>query len=180
MLSSTPLAWHPVNRWLHWIIALLIAAQAVLGWVGHEMARSPAKVDMMVAHKSLGVTLVLLVVLRLVWRVTHPVPPPPAGSKGWEIRLAQLTHIALYLAIIGLPLSGWMVADTSAAPWKLWWVIPLPSFIEPDRQLHRIGEELHELLVTVLIVLLVVHTAAALYHHFVKRDDVLLRMLGRD
>ncbi len=174
------LAWHPVLRWLHWSIALLIAAQAVLGWVGHEMERSPLKVDLMVAHKSLGVTLLLLVLLRLAWRLTHPSPPPPGGSKAWEIRLAQLTHVAIYLVIIGLPLSGWLVADTSVAPWKLWWLVPLPSFSGPDREIHEFAEELHEVLVTVLIALLVLHAGAALYHHFVRRDDVLLRMLGRN
>jgi len=179
MLSPTRPAWHPVSRWLHWIIALLIAAQAILGWIGADMERSPAKIDVMVAHKSLGLTLLLLVLLRLAWRLTHPAPPPPFGSKTWEIRLAQLTHAAIYLVIIALPLSGWLSADTAVAPWKFWWIIPLPSFFAPDKGLHEFGEELHEVLVSVLIALLVLHVAAALYHHFGKRDDVLLRMLGR-
>lgn len=169
--------WPPFARGIHWLMAALILAQGVLGWVGHEMARSPAKVDVMTAHKSLGITLLLLAVLRLAWRATHPAPPPPAGSRTWEIRAAALSHILLYLLMIALPLSGWLAASTSIVPWKLWWLIPWPDLAAPDEALHEIAEEVHEILFKVLLAVLVIHVGAALRHHFIKRDDVLIRML---
>ena len=158
-------------------MAALILLQAVVGWVGHEMDRSPLKVDVMTAHKSLGITLLLLVLLRLCWRWTHAAPPPPAGARPWELRAARLSHFALYLLMILVPLSGWLDASTSIVPWKLWWTVPWPAIAAPDQHLHEIAEELHESLVWWLVAVLAIHVAAALQHHFVKRDQVLLRML---
>lgn len=169
-------SWDGLTRSLHWLMALLILAQAVGGWVIDEMDRSPLKVDAMTAHKSLGITVLLLVVVRLLWRWAHPAPPPPAGSKPWEIRAARLAHIALYLLMITVPLSGWLSASTSVVPWKFWWLIPWPRIAGPSKDLHEIAEELHEGLIWALAVVLAVHVAAALFHHFVKRDQVLRRM----
>jgi cytochrome b561 len=171
-------SWNYTARALHWLMALLIVAQAVGGWIADEMERSPLKVDVMTFHKSLGVTLLLLVLFRLLWRWTHRAPPPPEGSKPWEIRAAQAAHAALYVLMIALPLSGWFAASTTIVPWKLWWLIPWPRIAAPDEHLHEIAGELHETLVWLLAAILAVHVAAALYHHFAKRDRVLLRMLG--
>jgi cytochrome b561 len=168
--------WNPLARALHWTMAGLILVQGTVGWIGHEMERSPAKIDVMTAHKSLGITLLLLVLLRLAWRAGHQAPPPPSGTSRWEMRAARLSHLALYLLMIALPLSGWLAASTSIVPWKLWWLIPWPDIAAPDEALHDIAGEVHETLVKVLIALLLVHVAAALRHHFFKRNDVLLRM----
>ena len=157
-------------------MAALILAQGVVGWIGHEMERSPAKIDVMTAHKSLGITLLLLVLLRLAWRIGHRAPPPPPGSGRWEIRAAWLSHLGLYLLMIALPLSGWLSASTSIVPWKLWWLIPWPDIAAPNQALHEIAEEVHEVMVKLLIALLALHVAAALRHHFLKRNDVLRRM----
>lgn len=170
-------SWNGIARILHWLMAALILSQALVGWIGSDLERSPLKVDVLTAHKSLGITLLLLAALRLLWRWTHAVPPPPPGSKRWQIRASGLSHAALYLLMIALPLSGWLVASTSIVPWKLWWIIPWPAIASADQQLHEIAGELHEALVLGLVVILAVHAAAALWHHFVRRDDVLTRML---
>jgi len=158
-------------------MALLIALQAVAGWVGHEMDRSPLKIDILTAHKSLGITLLMLFVFRLFWRWREPAPPPPTGTPAWQTWAARLTHMTLYLLMIGLPLSGWLVASTSIVPWKLWWLIPWPDIASADKELHEVAEEVHELLVWLLVAFLALHMAAALWHHFFRRDAVLLRML---
>lgn len=170
-------SWNGTARSLHWLMALLIGLQAAVGWVGHEMDRSPLKVDVLTAHKSLGVTLLMLVVVRLLWRWTHPAPPPPPGSARWQVWAARLTHTALYLLMIALPLSGWLVASTSIVPWKLWWLIPWPDIAAADKALHEMAGEIHEALVGCLAALLAVHVAAALWHHFARKDAVLTRML---
>lgn len=164
-------------RGLHWLMALLIVAQALGGWVIDEMDSSPLKVDAMTTHKSLGITLLLLLLVRLVWRWTHTAPPLPTGSKAWEILAARLSHLALYLLMIAVPLSGWLSASTSIIPWKLWWLIPWPRLASPSKDLHDLAEELHEGLIWALAAVLALHVAAALYHHYVKRDPVLRRML---
>ena len=170
-------SWDGVTRSLHWLMAVLIILQAAVGWVGAEMERSPLKIDVLSAHKSLGISLLLLVLVRLLWRRTHTTPPAPEGSKPWETWAARVSHSALYLLMLAVPLSGWLVASTVIVPWKLWWVIPWPAIAAPDQQLHEIAEELHENLVWWLVAVLAIHVAAALWHHFGKRDRVLLRML---
>jgi len=171
-------SWSATARGLHWLMALLIVVQAVGGWVIDGMDSSPMKVDAMTLHKSLGITLLLLLLLRLLWRWTHAAPPPPAGSRAWEILAARLSHMALYLLMIAVPLSGWLSASTSIIPWKLWWLVPWPRIASPSQDLHEIAEELHEGLIWALVVVLALHVVAALYHHYVKRDPVLRRMLG--
>ena len=180
MNAPRPTTWNPVARAFHWGIALLILLQGVVGWYGHEMERSPAKIEVMTAHKSLGITLLLLALLRLAWRAGHRPPPPPPDSARWEVRAATFTHVLLYVLIIALPLSGWLAASTSLVPWKLWWILPWPDIAPVSEGLHEFAEELHEVLVKLLIAVLVVHVGAALRHHFLKRNDVLLRMLRGD
>jgi len=170
-------SWNAVSRGLHWLMALLILVQAAGGWITEEMERSPLKADAMTAHKSLGITLLLLLLIRLLWRWTHAAPPPPAGSKRWEILAAGLSHHALYLLMIAVPVSGWLAASTSIVPWKLWWLMPWPRLAGPNQQLHDIAAELHEALIWALVMVVAAHVAAALYHHFVKHDPVLRRML---
>jgi cytochrome b561 len=180
MDRSSSSSWDGVARSFHWLMAVLILLQAIGGWVGSDMDRSPLKVDVMTAHKSLGITLLLLVLIRLLWRWTHAAPPPIAGSKPWETWAARLSHSALYLLMIAVPVSGWLDASTSIVPWKLWWAIPWPAIAAPDQHLHEIAGELHESLVWVLAAILAIHVAAALRHHFVQRDQVLMRMLRSD
>jgi cytochrome b561 len=169
--------WNRGARSLHWLMALLILLQSAVGWIAHEMPRSPLKIDVMTGHKSLGITLLLLVFIRLLWRWRHPGPPVPEGSKFWEVWAARLSHAALYSLMLALPLSGWLAASTSIVPWKLWWVVPWPTIATANEHLHEIAGEVHEALVWCLTAVLIVHVAAALWHHFVKRDTVLVRML---
>lgn len=173
---NTNRSWNPVARGLHWLMAALIVLQGLVGWIAQEMERSPARVDTMTFHKSLGITLLLLLVLRLAWRWTHPAPPPPAESSAWETRLAGLAHAALYLLLAGIALSGWVAASAYLVPWKLWWLIPMPRIVAPDRATYDLASTVHESSVAIFLGVLAVHIAAALWHHFVKRDQVLTAM----
>ena len=169
-------SWNATARGLHWLMAVLILLQATVGWIAQEMERTPARVDAMTLHKSLGVTLLMLLLLRLAWRWTHPAPLPPDGSSAWEIRLARLAHGALYLLMAAIPLSGWLAASAYVVPWKFWWVVGLPRIVSPDKATYELSSEIHETLVSVFLAILAVHVLAALWHHLVKRDQVLLDM----
>jgi cytochrome b561 len=173
---DTHRSWNTIARGLHWLMAVLILVQALVGWIAHDMERSPARIDAMTFHKSLGFTLLLLLLLRLAWRWTHSVPPPPAGSSAWEVRLARLAHVALYLLLAAIPLAGWVAASAYVVPWKLWWSIPMPRIVAPDRATFDLASEAHESLVALFLAILALHVAAALWHHFVRRDRVLIDM----
>lgn len=157
------------------MMAALIVLQGVVGWIAQEMERSPARVDAMTFHKSLGITLLLLLVLRLAWRWTHPAPPP-ADSSAWATRLAGLVHLALYLLLGGIAISGWVAASAYVIPWKFWWLVRMPRLVAPDKATFELASGVHEFLVAVFLAFLAIHVAAALWHHFVRRDRVLAAM----
>jgi cytochrome b561 len=176
-LRNTADSWGVAARGLHWLIAALILAQFIIGSVADEMKLTPAKLDLFVWHKSIGVTILALAVLRFLWRLGNPPPAMPAGTPGWERRLAALGHWALYALLFAVPISGWLVSDASRVPFKAYFAVPMPDLIETSRSLQDAAEEVHEMLTMALLVVVIVHIAAALRHHFLLRDDVLRRML---
>ena len=173
---SASQSWNGVARGLHWLMAVLILLQGLVGWIAQGMDRAPARVDTMTFHKSLGLTLLLLLLLRLAWRLTHPVPPLPDGTSVLEARLSRLAHYSLYLLMGVITLSGWVAASAYLVPWKWWWAIPLPRITAPDRGTYELAAAVHETLIYVFVAILAVHVTAALWHHFVRRDRVLLGM----
>ena len=169
--------WGLVARAFHWLIAALVLAQFAIGTIAEEMKLTPAKLDLFVWHKSLGVTVLVLAVLRLAWRLGNPPPAPPAGTPCWERRLAAAAHWLLYILVFAVPLSGWWVSDASRVPFKAFFLLPMPDFIATDRALQEAAAEVHEVLTMTLLVVVIFHVAAGLRHHFVLHDDVLRRML---
>lgn len=169
--------WGAVARAFHWLVAALVLTQFVIGSIAEEMKLTPAKLDLFVWHKSIGVTVLVLAVLRLAWRLGNPPPAPPAGKRGWERRLASIAHWLLYALIFAVPLSGWWVSDASRVPFKAFFLVPMPDFIATDRTLQEAAAEVHEALTMTLLVVVIVHVGAALRHHLLLRDDVLRRML---
>jgi len=178
MLRNSPAAWGWVSRTLHWGMAILLIAQVALGKYAHELGRTPQKMDLMMWHKSIGITLLLLVILRLLWTVSNTRPLPDTTAPMWERAAARLSHVGLYLLMLAIPLSGWLMNSAKNVPFSLFRLIPWPALVAPNESLGESLEEWHEGLATVILVLLLVHAAAALWHHFVKKDKVLLRMLG--
>jgi len=161
----------------HWLLAVLIVGQFALGWVAETMRVSPQKFDLFVWHKSIGITILALVVLRLAWRLGNPPPAPVAGVAPWQQRMARAGHALLYLLLFAVPLSGWWVSDTSRIPFRLYWHIPVPDLMEANRASSEIAGEVHEFLTTLLIVVVIGHALAALRHHFLLHDATLSRML---
>jgi len=177
MLTNTEHTWGSVAKSFHWLIAILILGQLVLGTVAVESRVSPLKLDLFVWHKSVGVSILLLVILRLAWRLKNSPPAAPGGSTAWEKRLARLSHGLLYLLMVAVPLTGWWVSDTSRIPFKLYWAVPVPDLMAPNHDLSEFAASVHGALTTLLLAVVVVHSLAALRHHFLLRNDTLSRML---
>jgi len=170
-------SWGATARGFHWLIAALVLAQFVIGSIAEDMKLTPAKLDLFVWHKSIGVTVLLLAVLRLAWRLANPPPALPAATPPWERKFAAAAHWVLYLLLFAVPLSGWWVSDASRVPFKGFFFLPMPDFIATDRALQEGAAEVHEVLTMTLLIVVLGHVAAALRHHFLLRDDVLRRML---
>ena len=168
---------------LHWLIALLIIGQFAGGKIMMAMEGSPLKFELFQLHKSFGIIILLLSLLRLMWRLTHKAPPLPETMPKHEKLAAKISHIGFYGLMIGIPLAGW--AMVSAAPiritTKIFKVVKWPDmpFIARSENLEKTFSQTHEIMSTLIIVLLLIHIGAAFKHHFKDKDDVMTRMMPR-
>lgn len=177
MLRNTQHSWGSAAKTFHWLIAALILAQFPLGWAAANWKLSPTKFYLFTWHKSIGLSILALVVLRLLWRWVNPVPTLPASMPGWERVAAHVDHLVLYLLMFALPLTGWIIDSASNIPFKVFWLFRLPRIVSPSKPLEEVFKEIHDNLSIAFAVLLAVHIGAALWHHFVRCDTVLARML---
>jgi cytochrome b561 len=132
---------------------------------------------MLTRHKWIGMSILMLVVLRLLWRWTNTVPAAPPGMPGWQIGAARLSHISLYALLIIQPLAGWMMSSAKALSVTWFGLFTFPDLVPPSQQTFELMHEIHEVCAMLILVLAALHVAAALKHHFVDHDDVLRRML---
>ncbi len=173
---------------LHWLMALMIVSLVAAGVWMHEAIHVPATkaqaFEVYQLHKSTGLTVLALTLLRIVWRLTHRPPALPVQMKGWERVAARASHVGFYVLMLAIPLSGW--AMVSASPFGLptiffglfeWpHIAPLAALEHKDEAEH-LFKEIHEILAFGAVALLALHIAAALKHHIWDKDDVLTRML---
>lgn len=163
-----------VARWLHWIMGLLIIGN-LAGGLLHDLA--PRLI--MPLHKSTGLLILALALVRIGWRLTHRPPAFPAAMAGWERTVASVTHGIFYALIVVIPLSGWIMASAGDRPLDFYGLFPVMKFdVVKESTLWEVAHEGHELLGYAMIGLLVLHIGAALRHHFVLKDGMLARMLG--
>lgn len=161
---------------LHWIIALLIAAGFTLGATMTDLHISPRKLRHYSYHKWIGITVLGLVAIRLIWRLTHRVPPDEPMPR-WQRIAAHGTHWLLYLLLIATPIFGWLYSSASGYPvvyLKLW---QLPDLVSKNAHLAKVLVKVHGFLAWTLFYVVLLHVAAALKHHFFDRDATLKRML---
>jgi cytochrome b561 len=177
MVRNDIKSWTGPAKLFHWLMALLIFAQIALGLVAVSWHVSPTKLNLFVWHKSLGMLILTLLALRLLWRLLHKAPELPWEMPLWERAAAQLSHFLLYVLMIALPVTGWVISSASNVPFKIFWTLPLPAITAPDKAVADLFAAIHGWLVTLLAVVLVAHVGAALRHHYVKKDTVLARML---
>jgi len=161
---------------LHWLVALLIFVAFPLGLYMADLPLSPEKLKLISYHKWIGVTVFMLAGLRVVWRLTHTPPPLPASVAGWQRRVSAVAHGLLYLLILVIPISGWLMSSAKGIQTVWFGVLPLPDLIGKDKALGHLLEEVHETLNYTLLALVVLHVAGALQHHFIERQPFLQRM----
>jgi cytochrome b561 len=162
---------------LHWLTVVLLVASVSLGLYMADLKLSPLKLKLYSWHKWVGITIFLLVAVRLTWRTMHPAPPPPAAMPRWQRRSAALNHWLLYVFLVCIPISGWLMSSAYGVSVVYFGVIPLPDLVAKNKELGDTLKGLHEALVYTMLALVAMHVVAALKHHVVDRDDVLHRML---
>ncbi len=169
---------------LHWAIAALIASNIVVGVRMRDM-EGASKLDFIQAHETIGLSVLILSLIRIAWRVTHRPPALPPGTRSWERWLARGVHVGLYVIMFALPLSGWIVVSTriSLPPISLFVVVPWPWFpVVHDfasshaGQIGKIPFQTHVWLGRTTLLLILLHLAGAM-KHAIFRDGVAWRML---
>ncbi len=162
---------------LHWLIFVFIVANWLLGLYMVDLSLSPQKLKFFSWHKWIGITIFLIAIIRVTWRITHPAPPLPDTLPRWQLLAAGLSHLLLYLLLFAIPLSGWLYSSASGIPTVYLGWIELPDLVQKDRHLADLLKIAHISLNSALFVLVLIHAAAALKHHFIDRDEILIRML---
>lgn len=176
-LKNDPCRYGAVSRALHWGIAALAIA-AILFVEIHEAfpkGTEPRKA-LMVLHIQIGMLLFGLTALRMAWRAANPPPAITPAPQAWEARLATVMHVALYATMLALPVLG-VAMGQAGGKTVAFLGMPLPVFLAEDKALGKMLKEAHEVIGNVAIGLIAFHAAAAAWHHFIKRDDTLTRML---
>ncbi|NOT87189.1 MAG: cytochrome b [Lysobacter sp.] len=178
-LKNTIDRWGGISQLLHWTVAVLILVMAYLGLTMGDLPNGPDKIKTYALHKSIGITILALVALRVAWRMYAGTPHPVPGSPRWQERIAALTHAAIYLLLFAIPVSGWVLNSAAGFPLQWFGLINLPHIVGKSHDLHELAEEAHEIMFWVLALLVVAHAGAAYYHHLFQRDATLARMLPK-
>jgi cytochrome b561 len=173
---NTAVGYGYVAQALHWTIVGLLIVQVTLGKIADSMPLGLDKLVTLARHKSFGITILALAAIRLLWRMFNRPPPLPPMPR-WQFFAARANHVALYLLLFAMPLTGWAMSSASNYPVSWFGLVQLPDLVAPDEAREQLFEAVHEWLSWALIALALLHVAAALKHQFVDRDGLLFRML---
>jgi len=161
---------------LHWLVAVMIICNFSFGIYMSDLPLSPWKLKVYSWHKWAGVSVFLLVALRLVWRSLHTPPPLPVAMPEWQRKAAHAGHHTLYLLMFAVPISGWLMSSALGVQTVYFGVLPLPDLLAKDKELGETLKLVHQSLNFGMAAVVLGHAGAALKHHYLDRDDVLTRM----
>ena len=164
---------------LHWLMAALLLGLFAVGLTMVELPLSPWKLKVYSWHKWAGVTIFLLVWVRLAWRFTHRPPALPESMSAPMRWAAHAGHGLLYALMIAIPLSGWLMSSAKGFQTVYFGVLPIPDLLVKDKALGDLLANVHLALNLLLAFVVVGHAGAALKHHLIDKDDVLTRMAPR-
>ncbi len=176
-IRNTTLAWGAVSKFFHWVIVALVITQYVLAEAAEDMPLGLEKFATLARHKSIGITILTLMLLRLLWRWMNPTPELPNTLRPFERLLARATHFALYALLFAQPITGWIMSSAADFPVSYFGWFTLPDLVQPDKQFAKFMEAVHETLFRCIVAVAALHIFGALWHHFRLKDDVLRRML---
>ncbi|HEX3911961.1 MAG TPA: cytochrome b [Steroidobacteraceae bacterium] len=174
---NPPIRYGAVAQGFHWIIVALVVTQFALAWTAGDLPIGARKLALLARHKSFGMTILMLALLRLVWRLFNRPPELPPGMTVIEKQIARGTHYLFYFLLFVMPLTGWMMS--SAKNYSVSWFnqFTWPNLIAPNEHAFNILLATHHALSWLLFAFAILHILAALKHHFWNKDDVLKRML---
>ena len=177
MLGNTEQSYGLVSRLLHWAMALVIIGMLSTGFLLERIEFGPTKLQIIGLHKSFGVVILTLVVFRIAWHVLGKYPKSLPTHKVVEKFLAKAAHILLYVCMICMPLSGWLMSSSAGYPVSFFGLFDLPNLVEKNREFAGLMGQVHGAFAWGLVAVLGLHVLGGLKHHFVDKDSTLARMV---
>lgn len=176
MLFNSKDSYGAIAKVFHWVMALIILGLVFVGLYMVTLPYTPQKVEIYVLHKSFGFLVLFLVLARLFWRFINIKPSPHDNHKKWEVVLAKLAHVFLYVAMIGMPLSGWLMSSAGEYPVPFFG-LTMPDIVSKNPDLAKAMGAAHSVLAYMLIIAIGLHAMGAFKHYFIDRDTTLKRMI---
>lgn len=168
-----------IAKAFHWGIALLVIAMLGAGLYMTTLDPSPKMFQIYALHKSVGIAILTLAVLRVLWRFSNPHPYALSNHLAWEKLLARAIHFLLYVSLFLMPLTGWLMSSAKGFSVSVFGWFTLPDFIKPNDALAHLLGDIHQYAAYTLIAMIGLHFAGAIKHHIIDRDATLRRMLPR-
>jgi len=176
-MSSTG-HYNPTAKILHWLVAGMIVLQFILAKLADLAPSNLRELALLANHKSVGITILAVAVVRIIWRLRNTPPALPTSMPKWQATASHVSHWSLYVLLFAIPITGWLMSSASAYSVSWFNLFQLPDFVAPNPELKEIFEETHETLAKLLAVIASIHIIAALKHAVIDKDDILSRMVS--
>lgn len=164
-----------ISKLIHWGMALIFLALILMGFYFDKLSYSSLQFTLLSYHKSFGLLILWLVGLRILWRSFNQKPQAITTHKTWEKRLSKAVHILLYIGLIGMPLSGWIMSMSGGYPVGFFG-LNVPSFLDKNEELNKLSYLIHRYLAFTMVFAFFLHSIGAFKHHFIDKDETLTRM----
>ena len=178
-IKDTNIRYGYISMLNHWLGVTLMLSLLLFGWSMEEYESQWAEISSSELHISMGISLLLLTIIRFAWRTTNTTPPYPAAMPDWQKRVSRLMKYSLYATMIALSITGWILVNADGQTVSVFGLFNMPDIAPRSYGLEEMMEETHEVLVSVFLFLAGMHILAAIKHHFFDKDYVLTSMLPR-
>ena len=176
MLKNTESSYGVIAKGFHWLLFLMLTFMIAAGNFLASMPKGPEKLQAAGMHKSFGLVVLALILLRLVWRLVNGTPNDPEGTPAVQNLMAHAMHWALYVLMFAQPLAGILMSQAAGYPVSFFGLFELPVLLDKDPSLAQFFRGAHGTVWILLLVAVIGHAGAALHHHFIRKDDVLKQM----
>lgn len=178
MLRNTTQYFGGITKGLHGLLVVLLTMQFILIWRYNSLPKAAAEtLQYMLMHKSVGITILMLGILFIIWKIINTNPSTPGSQPHWQQVTAKIVHGSLLILMVIMPITGYALSCAAGKPIGFFGLFTLPHLIPENKNLVGILETTHEKLGILILILVGMHVLAALYHHFILKDIVLKRML---
>lgn len=176
-LKNTAQAYGSLAKFFHWLMFLLLLGAIIGGNLDAAMPDGPEKAEALAQHKSFGVLILAVLLLRLFWKLINPTPEHARDIPGWQQSASTLVHWGLYVLMFAQPISGILMSQSFGYPVAVFGLFDVPTLVAENKSFAKIVHEVHQINWILLAALAIGHLLVSLHHHFVRKNDVLRRML---